>query len=305
MQLWAVPAEGGFLYSDNLSDHLRMTSQPLTKFRQFCHLPDQEFGGLHRGDTFRWNVYSSLQTRGRRLSETTPIPETGFTIDQKSMTIYEAGNSVPYSGRLNDLGRHQVVSIIDRTLRDDNRKFHDTEAFLQMRRTPLRASPTSGNSTTSVDFTTNSLANTTNNVALGVNHVKAIVDWMKERNIPAFLNDDYVCISHPTTFRSFKNTLETVRQYTETGLAQIFRGELGKYEDTRFVEQNQIPKGGANDSTTFDPWTNTADNWNNNLSSWAFFCGGDLITEAPVVPEEIRAKIPGDYGRSRAIAWLN
>jgi hypothetical protein len=31
--------------------------------------------------------------------------------------------------------------------------------------------------------------------------------------------------------------------------------------------------------------------------------GGDTVTEAIAVPEEIRAKIPGDFGRSKAIAW--
>lgn len=303
MQLWSVPAEGGYLWSENLSNHLRMKAQPLTKFRQFATLPDDaDLIGKHRGDTFKWNVYSALRSRGRRLSETAPIPESSFDMTQKSMTLFEAGNSVPFSGLLTALAKHTVEGIIDRTLKDDCRKFHDTEAYLQFKRTPLRASPTSGTSTTSVDFTTNSAANTTNNVELGTGHVKAIVDYMKERNIPAFMGDDYVCISHPTTFRSFKNSLESIKQYTETGLTHIFRGELGKYEDTRFVEQNHIPKGGANDSTTYDAW-GTADAWNNNKSSWAFFCGGDLLMEAPVVPEEVRARLPGDYGRSKGIAW--
>jgi hypothetical protein len=31
--------------------------------------------------------------------------------------------------------------------------------------------------------------------------------------------------------------------------------------------------------------------------------GGDTVTEAIVIPEEIRSKIPGDYGRSKGIAW--
>lgn len=115
--------------------------------------------------------------------------------------------------------------------------------------------------------------------------------------------DDYGCITHPTSLRTFKNSLESIHQYTETGLVHIFNGEVGRYEGTRFIEQNFIPKGGANDSTTFDPWTGTADAWNNAKSSWAFFFGGDTVTEAVVLPEEIRAKIPGDFGRSRAIAW--
>ena len=87
------------------------------------------------------------------------------------------------------------------------------------------------------------------------------------------------------------------------GIQEIFSGEIGRYENFRFIEQNFIPKGGANDSTTFDPYTQTADAWNNGLSSWAFFFGGDTVTEAIALPEEIRAKIPGDYGRSRGIAW--
>jgi hypothetical protein len=31
--------------------------------------------------------------------------------------------------------------------------------------------------------------------------------------------------------------------------------------------------------------------------------GGDTVTEAICIPEEIRAKIPGDFGRSKGIAW--
>jgi hypothetical protein len=115
--------------------------------------------------------------------------------------------------------------------------------------------------------------------------------------------DDYVSISHPSSYRGLKNSLETLHQYTETGMAHIFNGEIGRYESFRFIEQTFIPKGGAADSTTFDPWSGVADIWNGGLSSWAFFLGADTVTEAICVPEEVRAKIPGDYGRSKGIAW--
>lgn len=193
--------------------------------------------------------------------------------------------------------------MIDKTLKDDARKCFDIEAFLQFKNALLRVAPTSGTSTTSVTLTTNGATATTNNVEMGTGHVKAISDLMKERNIPAFRGDDYFAISHPTTFRPLQNSLEMVRQYTESGISQIMSGEKGRYENIRFIEQNQIPKGGANDSTTYDAWTGTADAWNNAKSSWAFFFGRDTVMEAPVIMEEIRAKIPGDYGRSRGIAW--
>jgi len=304
-QIWSVSAEGGFMYSQELSDYLRMTAQPLTKFRQLCDAKDGTQKGMNRGDKFYWNVYSNIGTQGRRLDERQPMPESGFSISQKSLTIYEAGNSVPYTGKLEMLAKHDLTAIIDRTLKDDARKYFDVEAFLQFKSTPLRVQATSGTNTAAVTLTTNSATATTNNVALRTGHTKAIVDIMKERNIPAYIDDDYVVISHPTTYRTYKNDLESVKQYTETGLGHIFSGEIGRYESTRHIEQNFIVKGGANDSTTYDPWNQVADAWNNGLSSWAFYAGGDTVTEAIAVPEEIRAKIPGDFGRSKAIAWLN
>src|ERR1700704_4677123 len=39
-QTWSVATEGGFMYSDELSDTLRIQVQPLTKFRQLCDAQD-------------------------------------------------------------------------------------------------------------------------------------------------------------------------------------------------------------------------------------------------------------------------
>jgi hypothetical protein len=158
-------------------------------------------------------------------------------------------------------------------------------------------------STTSVVLTTNASTVTTNNVEFGTGHAKAIVDTMKERNIPPFYDDDYVAITRPSTLRTFKNSLESIKQYTETGLGHIFKGEIGRYEGTRYVEQTFIPEGGAIDSTTFNPATARpmpgTTRSRPGSSSWA----RTRRAEAVVIPEEIRAKLPGDYGRSKGIAW--
>ena len=112
-----------------------------------------------------------------------------------------------------------------------------------------------------------------------------------------------MALSHPSTFRNFKNDLEGIKQYTDQGFQQIINGEIGRYENTRFVEQTSIPKGGAADTTTFNPSTDTADPWNNAKSSWAFWFGNDTVAEGVAVPEEMRGKIPSDFGRDRGIAW--
>lgn len=302
-QIWSVAAEGGYLWSPELSDYLRIQVQPLCKMRQFCDAEDGTEKGTGAGDTFTWDIISNVQRQGRRLSETQPIPETNFTISQGSLTVVEWGQSVPYTGKLETLGKHKVQNIIDKALKHDARKSYDIEAWMQFNTTPLRVEPAGGNSATAINLDTNGTASVSNNLPLGTGHIKALSDTMKERNIPPYENDSYFSISHPSTYRTFKNSMESIHQYTQEGLQMIRFGEVGRYEDFRFIEQNNIVKGGAANSTTFDPVEGVAAPWANGASSWAFFFGADTVTEAIIIPEEIRAKLPGDYGRSKGIAW--
>lgn len=308
-QVWSSDASGGFLYSDNLSNYLRFQLQPRTKFRNLADAKDDALG-LHRGDTYRWNVYSALGNRGGPLGETQRMPETSFTIDQRSVVIGEFGMSVPFTEKVERLGEHDVKDVIDQTLKDAARQTLDRMVAYQFFQTPLRVAPTSGTATDSVTLTTNSATATTNNVAMGADHIKAIVDIMKERNIPAYDGDDYAAISHPTTLRAFKNDLEAIHTYTETGISMIFAGEVGRYESVRFIEQNEVPKGHANDAAFSATSTSanyvykaTDDAWNNAKSSWCSFFGSDNVIEAVAVPEEIRAKLPQDFGRDNAVAY--
>jgi hypothetical protein len=181
-QLFTVAADGGYMAAWNLSKYLRVEVQPRCKFRQFVDAPDLESFGMHRGATATWNVYSKIANQGGRLSETQTMPESGYTVSQKSVSVFEAGNSVPYTGRLDALAEHDAQTIIDKTLRDDCRKFHDIEAWTVFNQCKLRVA--SSGSTTSVVLTTNASTVTTNNVEFGTGHAKAIVDMMKERNIP-------------------------------------------------------------------------------------------------------------------------
>jgi N4-gp56 family major capsid protein len=289
------------MYSDELSDTLRMELQPMVRFRQHCDAKDATDKGLNKGDTYNWNIYSDVATQGGDINEKYAMPETNFTITQGSLTISELGNSVPYSGKLDNLSKHQVEEVIRKVLKNDAAKGLDAKAHAQFNSTKLTVAPTSGTSTTAVDLETTGTCTVTNNVAMGSGHVKAIVDIMKERNIPMFQGSDYFCIAWPSTFRTLKNDLESIHQYVDQGFRMIMNGEIGRYEGVRFIEQTNIAKGGAADSTTWS--ATTADAWNNGKSDWAFFFGEDTVAEAIAVPEEIRGKIPTDYGRSKGIAW--
>ena len=229
------------------------------------------------------------------------MPQTSFKVTQQSLSITEYGNSVPYTGKLDNLSKQPVADIVQRALKNDCTKTLDGAANYQFRQTSLKCAPLSGNNTSSIVVVQSGSIGVTNNAPLYKNHLKAIVDTMKERNIPAYQGNDYVALAWPTTWRQLKNDLEPIHQYVTEGLRILLNGEIGRFEGTRFCEQTNVAKGGAENATTWNfrnpvPWTNGA-------SDWAFFFGEDTVAEAVVIPEEIRGKIPTDFGRDRAVAW--
>lgn len=283
-QVWNTDSLGGFMYSDELSDYLRTELQPMSRFRQFCDI--KEGKGTGKGEKFNWNIYSDVATDGAVLDESKAMPESNYTITQGTLTVTEFGNSVPYTKKLDDLSRHPVKEVINKVLKNDARKTLDRAAHEQFDATTLTVTPTSGNDTAAVTVEVGG-ATITNNIALGKEHIKSIADVMKEREITPFFQDDYFALARPTTLRAFKNDLESIHENTESGMQLIYNGEVGRYEGIRFVEQTNI----------------ASEAWSNGKSDAVFFFGADTVAEAIVEPEQIRGKIPTDFGRSRGIAW--
>lgn len=301
-QLFSVNSLGGYYASFNLSKELRMGVQATSKFRQFADIRDA-FGKVTRtGQTFTWDTVPMMTRASRVLTETNTVPQGNHTILQGTLTMSERGFSVPYTEFLESLSMISVRQPIMKVLKYDAMCDIDCVVHQQFNATPLRMVFTAS-ADTAVTITTNSSATATNTTLLSKINVRTIVDTMKGRNIPFYTERDYTAIARPPSLRLLKNDMESIHQYTETGLEMIFNGEIGRYEDTRFVEQTVIPAGGAADSTTFDPFTDTGDAWNGSAGDWAFFFGADTVCEAVHTEEEIRAKIPDDFGRSKGIAW--
>jgi len=237
-QVWVTNSLGGFMYSLNLSEELRMAVQPMCKFRQFADVKDASMQGKKKGDVFTWDVFQDVSARAAQsLTETNTMPETNFTIVQGTLTITEAGNSVPYSGKLDDLSLFPVKNIVNKVLKNDAARWFDAAAFTEFNKTLLRVGPAAaGTSTATLESVTNGTSTTTNNISFRANHAKLVVDFMKERNIPTYTADDYYAIAWPSTFRQMKTDLESVYQYTTQGLGMIMAGEIGRYDGMRFVE---------------------------------------------------------------------
>jgi len=272
------------MYSDQLSSTLRTSLQPLTRFRNFCDVEDAKEKGT--GDKFNWNVYSDVATQGGKLTETDAMPETTFSIAQETLTITEIGNSVPYTRKLDILSKHSCEQVINKVLKNDASKSLDTQAYDEFAKAPVQMAPTGGTSATAVTFT-EGVTTVTNNVGMSKEHVKAIADEMAERNVTPYDGENYCALARPSTLRGFKDDLEELHKYVDAGYARIAAGEIGRYEGIRFFQQTNIASKA----------------WTNAKSDEAFFFGADTACEAIVEPEQIRAKLPGDYGRSRGMAW--
>jgi hypothetical protein len=288
--------QSGYLTSGFLNKSFRKVAQPLARFRQFCEM--KEAFGKKRGESVNWLKVYNNGTYGRQIAETETIPETTKQLAWGTLTVTEYGMAIPFTFKVDALSEFDIQQILRSGLLDDSVKVIDGTVETEFNKTPLRYG---GTSTTTGTFYTASSCTATNTSALNTYHIDEMVAYLRNRNVPGYsgLNGDYVFIGTPITLKGVKTALTSIYQYTEMGLKYIANGEIGRYNGVRFVESNFA---GA---YTFAPTTGaaTAVSWSGGLSAPGYLFGGPSVREAVVVPEEIRAKIPTDYGRSQGVAW--
>jgi N4-gp56 family major capsid protein len=207
--------------------------------------------------------------------------------------VTEFGNSIPMTRKLKDMSQYEIQQVLRNTLVNDMAKTIDIAVWDKLAATLLvaQASGAGGTDTTNIvlyeNGTGTSAVNATGGLSTG--HVLSIVDTMKERNIPTFDGESYICVSHPSTLGKIRSSLIATNQYTESGYKKIMSGEIGSFGGVRFIEQTNIGKVTATSA--------------GQGNGWALFVGGEACVEAVAVPEELIEKEVTDYGRSLGLAW--
>lgn len=296
-QYWSTSSLGGYLYNDQLSDKFRMANEKAVRFPWLCDAMDFSDKKKHTGTLVHWDVGSDLPlgTNDGLLAEGTAIGNVNFTIAQGTATIKEYGIAVPFTNLLEDWAALDIQDIIRRQLSRHAKYSHDRAAFREFNKTALRYV---GTSTVGGVLTTNGTATATNASGLNKTHVRQIITRMKERDIPGYVDDDYVAVGRPYAFEALLADLESVYQHTPTGFNErIVPGEIGRYYGVRFVEQTSIPTG----TSTYGGIPSGT--WTQGLSDNVFFCGQDTVGYPMVIMPEIRGQVPTDFGRSKALAW--
>jgi N4-gp56 family major capsid protein len=280
-QLWSVSSLGGYLSNNELSKQIRHRSQTMQKFRQFVSA--EPAAGANRGEKVFFNKISNISTAGGTLVETDTIPKRNYTITQGTMTITEYGNSVPFTLKAKTLADVQVPEIVNTVLRNDMGKVLDSAAATQFKTNDYIATITNTATTT---FGSAGLALATAGANMSDKNVRDIVDRMKTLNIPTYDGENYACIGSTNSIRGLYDFMEA--KAVQTTMAPLYRGEVGQYYKTRFVEETNF-------------LSNT--DGSNGLYGEAVFFGADAVREGIAIPEEIRVAIPTDFGRDQGAAW--
>jgi len=286
-QKWSVSADGGFLANPRISEKLRYASQPLMKFRQFVR-PEPGFG-KKKGDTLLFDRISNVAAAGRIISELEKMPETNVSISQGSLVIDEYGNSIPWTGKLEDLAEFDVENIWLRTLRDDAAKTLDGAVGDEFQTAQVKYTPTGTDALPTSVFDTDGTVSTAALRHIQAFDVKEIVDQMKSVYfVPFYDGENYMAIVSVKFGRKLKDDpdWEDAAKYGDP--ERLFSGEIGRYYGVRFVEETNVLANLMGGSA---------------FNGEAIFLGQDPVIEGIVVPLEMRAKIPTDYGRDKGLAW--
>lgn len=287
-QVYSVSSLGGVMSQPYLSQKLRSVAQPLFRFRQFVDA--KEAIGKNRGDTFMFDKMQNVQTQGGLLIETNTIPETQFVTNQGTCVITEYGNAIPFTQKLENMAQFQIEPATEQRLRDDMVKVLESACGTQYVNTEFIAVMSATNN---VVFTTNGTATATATANLSASNTRDIVNFMTKKLIPKYDGRAYVCIAGVTAMSGMHADTaaggwQDISKYTDTFAKNVFAGEVGEFYKTRFVEETGFLSNTIGASS---------------LYGQAVFFGADQVYEAVAVPEEIRVKIPQDYGRDMGLAW--
>lgn len=287
-QVYSISSLGGVMSQPYLSQKLRSLAQPLFRGRQFVDA--KEAIGKNRGDTFLFDKTQNVQTQGGVLIETNTIPETQFVTNQGTCVITEYGNAVPFTQKLENMAQFQIEPLTEQKLRDDMVKVLESACMAQYTATDFIAVCSASNN---VVITTNGTATATATSNLSAPNTRSIVDFMTKKLIPKYDGRNYVCIASVAALAgmhadSAAGGWVDISKYTVTFAPNIFAGEVGEFYKTRFVEETGYLSNAIGSGA---------------LQGQALFFGNDQVYEAVAVPEEIRVKIPQDYGRDMGLAW--
>lgn len=283
---WTFDAPTGTYKNHKLSQKLYEAAVQNSVFLD--HVRPVEGYGRGAGESVTLTrVRNIVEPVTAELDEAMRIPEDEFDLSTKLITVKELGRSVPFTSLSRDLSAYDIENPIQRKLRDQMRLVLDTKAATAFKRAQVKYVPT-GAATNNI--TTNGTAGAAATVNMNFFHVEEIRDYLYDTlNTPPAEDDMYVGIFRTLGLRGLKRDSKWDEWHKYTDPQAKWNGEIGRIEGIRFIESNHaraLSKVGTGSV----------------LGEGVIF-GEDAVALAEAMTPELRAAIPGDFGRARAVAW--
>ena len=234
-------------------------------------------------------------TRVRRLTEPTSavlsegvrIPEDSFTLATRTVTPQELGRSVPFTSLAEDFSKYDLENPIQEELRKQLKLVLDALIATAFQACQVKYAVTglaSNSIATAGTFGATSSAN------MNTWHLEQIRDYLYDTLFcPPAEGDTFVGIFRTLALRGIKSDPAWEEWHKYTDPAKKFNSEAGKWEDIRLIETNHANALGKVGTSSV-------------LGEGVVF-GAEACVMAEVLTPELRAAVPADFGRSKAIAW--
>lgn len=287
MHSWTYDAPTGVYKNHTLSTELRHAAIASCKFMQFVNV--EPGYGKKKGESITMTRVSNMSVpTNARLSESSRIPEDNVSLSTVSITVAEWGRAVPYTDLAVQLSSFNLEDAIQKALKDQMTLVVDGACAAAFKTCKVKAIPSG---VAALTFDTDGTASTTASANLNTYHVEEIRDYLfGTLNCPPYEGDDYVGLVTTKGKRGIMRDPNFQDWTKYTSPEKKYNSEIGKLENIRWVEINN-----------FNALSNGVGT--SSVLGEAVVFGADAVVMAVAEDPELRAGIPGDFGRQKAVAW--
>ena len=286
---------------DVFSAEIWFAALPVLKFDQFSTKKTEL--GVQPGRTIQLPRYGNIK-RGGRLTEGVRMKTRGMSMSMQSITVFENGNAIGFSEYLLQTSFFDQLSAASLLLGRDMALVLDG----QLRDTAMLATNTifGGQKASRTAITASDVFSTIT--------IRDGVETLETGNVPKWGGDHYICFIHPHQARGLREDNDWVNAALYAGSGQIYTGEIGRFEDVRFVSTTVMPNGANNNvdpetgdyvDVGFKDYLRTGYAGNLVNVYQAIMFGEYSFGHATAMPVELRDNGAEDFGREHGIAWYS
>jgi N4-gp56 family major capsid protein len=291
---------GGTKFSDAIrvvySKEIEFKALPNMRFYQFATIKTEL--GVEPGLTISMMTYDNLKLGGA-LSELTSMSTQALSGSMKQITVTEYGNAVAASELLIQSSFEDVMADATGLLGRDYALVVDTE---------LRDAALSGTNVVYASNGTTKVAARKDLVAactMKVSTVKDAIEVLATNNAPKYAGASWICFVHPHQARALRDDPAWINASNYGAPDLLFTGEIGKIDDTRFIETTLMCNGSCGTTDpAYDADLVIAVRDGNQVPVFQSVLFGDAYYGiAFSLPVELRDNGVEDFGRKRSLAW--